>query len=389
MQSNEPICLQELVACNKLDAKAFGALVDPSMETLEIVDCSGIPQDVLAKTISDLKGLQYLVLTHAGRVFGNQSVNSLIQSNAQLCCLSISGAYLFTDEDAGRVIRANPALQSISFDTCPLLGANFLGAVAESSGLLELSLHELTLSSEVISHLARSTEALRSIKNLTLRCIAGLTDELLCEILEAIGHSLETLDISFNHDLSDSCLAGIRQFNTRLRLLSMNSVKDLTSAGLVALFSYPLEGLPPPPKLKHLELGSCNYQAVTDEVLALVTASASANYDIELASFGAHGRGLAHLDIQGSTLVTDTMLEKLVETSSSTLIELNVSYCPLITDKGLGYLVSKAGDQLARIHVWGCAQLSDEFFDGHRRVNDRTLEITGAWMKKSGTRSLR
>lgn len=377
------------MACNKLDAKAFGALVDPSMETLEIVDCSGIPQDVLAKTIADLKGLEYLVLTHAGRVFGKQSVNSLIHANVQLCCLSISGAYLFKDEDAGRVLRANPGLQSIILDTCPLLGANFLGAVAESSGLLELSLRELTLSSEVVWNLARSAEALRSIKNLTLICISGLTDEILGEILKAIGHSLETLDISYNHNLSDSCLAGIRQFNTSLQSLFMNSVKDLTSAGLVTLFSYPLEGLPPPPKLKLLELGSCNHQAVTDEVLALVTASASANYDIELGSFFVRGRGLAYLDIQGSTLVTDSMLEKLAETSSSTLIELNVSFCPLITDRGLGYLVSKAGDQLALIHVWGCAQLSDEFFDGHRRVNDRTFEIAGAWMKKSGTRSLR
>lgn len=72
------------------------------METLEIVDCSGIPQDTLAKTIAGLQGLRYLILTHAGRVFGPKSVESLIQSKANLCCLSISGAYLFKDEDAAR-----------------------------------------------------------------------------------------------------------------------------------------------------------------------------------------------------------------------------------------------------------------------------------------------
>jgi hypothetical protein len=90
------------VARNKLDAKAFEALVEPDMETLEIVDCSGIPQDVLAKTISSQKGLCCLLLTHAGRVFGPKSVESLIQSKANLRCLSITGAYLFKDKDAAR-----------------------------------------------------------------------------------------------------------------------------------------------------------------------------------------------------------------------------------------------------------------------------------------------
>jgi hypothetical protein len=169
----------------------------------------------------------------------------------------------------------------------------------------------------------------------------------------------------------------------------MNAVKELTSAGLLTLFLHPLEGLPPPPKLKVLRLGSCDYHTVTDEVLDLVTASTSVNSDETSTSYVSRTGGLAQLDVQGSALVTDAMLEKLVETSSTTLTELNVSYCPQITDKGLGYLVAKTGNQLAKIHVWGCAQLSDEFFDGHRRTNDRTLEILGAWMKKSGTRSLR
>jgi len=360
------------------------------METLEIVDCSGIPQDVLARTINDLQYLQYLLLTHAGRAFGPKSVETLIESKANLCCLSVSGAYLFTDDDAGRLLRANPGLQSLKVDTCPLVGPNFMKSVGASTGLLELSLHELTLSSGDLQELAMSGDALRNMKSLTLRSIAGLTDELLVQVLKASGESLESLDVSHNHDLSDAFLSGIRQFNTRLRSLAMSSVKDVTSTGLVTLFSYPLEGLPPPPKLKLLELGSCDHQAVTDEVIALVTSRESVKYnDTAPISLVPSGRGLAHLDVQGSSLVTDFMLETLVETSSSTLVELNVSYCPLITDKGLGYLVSKAGNQLARIHVWGCAQLSDEFFDGHRRINDRTLEIAGAWMKKSGMRSLR
>lgn len=377
------------MARNKLDAKAFQALVEPFLETLEIVDCSGIPQDVLANTMATLTGLRYLLLTHAGRAFGTKSVDCLIQSKANLCCLSITGAYLFKDEDCARLLDANPTLQSLAFDTCPLLGEKFVGAFANSSSILELSLQEIALSPDALRQLSKAGDALRSIKNLTLKATAGLTDDLLTNILRAVGDSLETLDVSYNHDLSDVCLSGIRQYNTRLRSLSMNAVKELTSAGLETLFLHPLDGLPPPPKLKILELSSCDYRAVTDGMLGLVTASASVNYDNSSSSYVSTTRGLAQLDVQGSALVSDAMLEMLVETSSNTLTELNVSYCPLITDKGLGYLVSKVGNQLSKIHVWGCAQLSDEFFDGHRRVNDRGLEIFGAWMKKSGTRSLR
>ena len=288
-----------------------------------------------------------------------------------------------------RLIDANPTLQSLAFDTCPLLGDRLVEALGNASNLLELSLQEIPLTQDALKKLSESTDALRSIKNLTLKSTASLTDELLMNILRATGGSLETLDVSHNHDLSDVCLSGIRLYGTRLRSLSINSVKELTSVGLETLFLHPVEGLPPPPKLKVLELGSCDCRAVTDEVLSLVTAGASSNYNNTSESYVSGTGGLAQLDVQGSALVTDAMLEKLVETSSNTLTELNVSYCPLLTDRGLGYLVSRTGNQLSKIHVWGCAQLSDEFFDGHNRVNDRSLKISGAWMKKCGSRSLR
>jgi hypothetical protein len=98
---------------------------------------------------------------------------------------------------------------------------------------------------------------------------------------------------------------------------------------------------------------------------------------------------MTQLDLQGSTLITDATLEHLASTSSTSLQDLNVSYCPGITDQGLGYLVSQVGSQLTKIHIWGCAQLTDEFLDGHGRIQDSSFEIVGAWMKKSGIGSLR
>jgi hypothetical protein len=288
-------------------------------------------------------------------------------------------------------------LQSIAFQTCPLLGENFIKALRQhmsKGNLLELSLQDMTFSTDNLNELADSIDTFKGIKSLTLQSVAGLTDEILSKILKAAGDTLDSLNVSYNYELSDTTLSSIRQYNPRLKTLVLDGVKELTSAGLEAMFTHPLHGLPPPPKLKVLKLSSVDHQAVTDEVLRLVTANASSVQESNknsgsYAGRGVGGSGLVQLDIQGSTLVTDTALEQLVDTSANSLEDLNISYCPLISDQGLGYLVSKVNTQLKNIKVWGCAQLTDDFFDGHDRVNDRHLQIVGAWMKKSGTRSLR
>jgi hypothetical protein len=421
---------RELVGRNQLDGKALEALVHGSlqtMETLEVVDCAGIPQDTMAATLAEMSGLRYLLLTHAGRAFGTKSVTALVEKNktAQLCCLDIAGAYLLKDEDSANLIKTHsPTLQSLAFSTCPLLGEQFVNAIVhttdESSkgttGLLELSLKDMALAPEHLQKLTSSPQskvALRTLRALTLRSMTGLTDDLLANLLRTVGDSLDSLDVSYNYELTDTALSSIRLHNPHLKTLVLNGVKELTAAGLEALFTHPLPGLPPPPKLKVLELASVDHEAVTDELLRLVTAAASSDStvatdvssssvmdddndnDARSKAMGSRlrsrtgGRGLVRLDIQGSTVVTDTFLEELVETSSNSLQEINVSYCPLITDQGLGYLVSKVGKQLIKIQVWGCAQLTDDFFDGHDRVQDPTFEIVGAWMKKSGARSLR
>jgi hypothetical protein len=46
--------------------------------------------------------------------------------------------------------------------------------------------------------------------------------------------------------------------------------------------------------------------------------------------------------------------------------------------------VDTVGEQLTKIHVWGGAQLTDEFLDGHGRVDGGGLEFLWEWMKKGG-----
>jgi hypothetical protein len=132
--------------------------------------------------------------------------------------------------------------------------------------------------------------------------------------------------------------------------------------------------------LKKLVLNNCSHEAVTDTVMELAAKCSAMNREAVTESLSTMG-GLVHVGIHGSSC-TDRTMESLAATSARTLKELNASFCPLISDKGLGYLVSKAL-QLSTIHIWGCAQVTDEFLDGHSRVGDSSFEVIGAWMKQN------
>jgi Leucine Rich repeat len=444
-----------------------------------------------------------LSLDQAGRCFGPQVVHDMIRtcnsasssssssnSACQLAGLAIGGAYLLKDEDAAALITAlKTTLVSLEFKACPLLGLHLCRSLASptcntniaSAPLVELSLQDLTFSPEAWAALLSSksssrttttssstststatittNRALSRLENLRLQQMTGLTDAMVAQLLQCCGKSLQRLDLSHNHDLTDSTLAAIRQYccccssnsknsgsdtpkngnssngsSSRLRHLSLANLKRLTNAGLQALFTNVVVVQPrhddapttgddadndatpaaadddvvvvavsdtPPPRLESLDLGRCDYHAVTDEVIDLVTQAAIAtstntsastkdgdddNISPTALNAQKHSNtvgGLVRLNIQGASLVTDTSMEYLAATCANTLQDLNVSFCGRISNQGLGYLVDSSSSPavLRKLHVWGCAQLSDEFFEGHSRVNDANLEILGAWMK--------
>ena len=369
---------RELVAQHKLDRNSFQALLEPDLEALELIDCSQLPQDVLTKALLDLKGtLRYLVLDQCGRCFGPKAVESL--QNNDLVALSIGGAYLLKDVDAARLIGSaySPSITSLEFKACPLLGLEFCKALSSRPvALVELNLEDLTSLDESSLALLASSKAvaLSTIRNLCLRRIESLNDELVTNMLELASGSLQLLDLSHNYHLTDATLAAIRKHSGGLRALSLNGLKYLTREGLEAFF-LPVPGMiEGPPVLHTLELANLDHVAVTDEVVNLASQAASKQRDGD--------QGLIRLNVQGSTEITSSSCEFLVQTSSRTLQTLNLSFCPKVTDQGLGYLVQHCRS-LTNLDIWGCAQVSDVFLDGHDRLLDSSLTISGAWIKKN------
>lgn len=342
-------------------------LVEDGMETLEIVDASQITQEHLASVLEQLGSLRYLILDQAGRCLGPKAVQVLEQRADRLQALSIGGAYLWKDEDAARLITVCTKLSSIQCKACPLLGKEFAQAVASCPSLVELALYDLNLESDSIQQLAK----LSSLQSLSLGNIRGLSDDLVETFLIQSGHSLQLVDLSDNPQLTDGVLASIRTHAVSLRSLHLARCKGLTPQGLEALFTI-VETISPP-SLSTIDLGNVDHEAVTDDLVRLM--------------MEASDQGVVHLDLQGARNISDRALESIVKECSESLEVLNVSFCPLLSDSGLGFLVDRC-PRLRELQVWGCAQLTDEFFDGHARVSDPSLVIIGAWMKKNSGRTV-
>lgn len=389
----------ELVAKKKLDGAAFEVLTEAGMESLEVIDCAEVTQEQLAKSLALLlpAGLRYLLLHHSGRCFGSQAVNTIckLSSKSQLFAISIAGAYLLQDADASLLLDSMAKnLSSIEFKACPNLGSSFCEGLSSNYSkdggghLLELSLEDLQLSKENLLPLA-GTDALRNLKSLTLRHLENVDDEIVTKIFKGC-QDLESIDLMGCYQITDDSLSAIRSGNVNgtLRSLQLGGLKNLSEAGLETLFTPVIPGLPSPPMLRKIDLSSCHYKSVTDNILDLICKASSMKRDQsgeisqQLSTIG----GLVHVNINGSSC-SDTTMECLVSTCSSSLKELSISFAPNITDKGLGYLVSNVGSQLRKIHIWGCAQVGEEFLDGHERVDDPSLHVIGAWIKKGNMQS--
>lgn len=411
---------ERLVAQGKMNGAAFDVLAEQGVETLELVDCAQVTQDQFCDAIKVLlpMGLRAILLQHCGRCFGSQAVKAIEEIKSeemQLFALSLGGAYLLTDDDMSRFISATSrTLTSIDLTACPLIGPNFCSAIGEQfsssiSGdisnncLLELSLEDVPLKKEALLSLGAASDALRNLKSLKLKAIEAVDDEVVAIILNSIDEGfLEGIDLSSNTQLTDEVLSSIRRIGTNLRSLQLSGLRNLSAIALEAFFT-PIDDMASPPMLRKLDLSQCSYDEINDSVVTQAAKASSfrsladaVNDEVVASSINpenlvseiTNSLGLVHVNVSGSS-ISDKTMEMLAATSKSSLEELDIGFCANVSDKGLGYLVSKVGRQLSKIHVWGCAQITEDFLDGHDRIEEGGLEVVGCWMKKSGGRSLR
>lgn len=329
---------ERLVACGKMNGAAFDVIAELGVETLELVDCAQVTHDQFCEALKVLlpSGLRALMLNHCGRCFGSEAVQVISDVNRDelnLFAIALGGAYLLKDEDIAKLISAaSGTLSSIDLTACPLIGTQFcqaLGAHYSSMGggtLSELSLQNIPLTKEALLLLGASSDALKNLKNLKLKEMECVDDEVISIILSSIKHgTLEGIDLSGNTQLTDEILPCIRRCNSSgsLRALLLAGLKNLTAVSLEIFFT-PIDDLPPPPMLRKLDLSNCSYdESVNDAVLTLAAKAASFkrlladanNNDTDNPNPESLGisslMGLVHVNI-GSSCITDKVSRRFV-----------------------------------------------------------------------------
>ena len=250
----------QLIAQPKMNETSFRSIAEGGIEALELVDCSGITQDELSTRLSHQfpAGLRYLVLEQCGRCMGPKMVQIMVQAGptSSLFALAIAIGYLLKDDDAASLIQAiSKTLSSLELRTCPRLGIQVCMALSNSFGnnnnnhLLEMALEDLSLDRDALQALVANPQAFQYRKNLSLRRIEGLTDDIVTQVLQMAEDHLEGLDLTEKHGLTDASLSSIRQYSVNLRSLSLANFKHLTETGLEALFTF-VENMTAPPMLR-------------------------------------------------------------------------------------------------------------------------------------------
>ena len=422
--------MDRLIAEQLLNDDALSTLAEVGIDTLQVSDGSNITEECLSKRLEILlpAGLKHLSLDQCGRCFSTRAVRSIINSQtivkekSMLQDIMIGGAYGLLDIDAAQLVKA-VAPSSLGFKACNLLGKVTCQSLCDtysnfttSSSLVEFLLEDIPLTSDDLNIMISKPATWKNLKRLSLRRVNGIDDSFLHIIFEFCCNSLEYLDLTDNELLSDAVLASLRFNNIahKLHTLILQGLKHITAIGLETFFTPTLPEMDSllnhPMMLQVLNLGQCNHNAVTDEVIRLVTGSDTDRSDVgtsdavyeslaegipKYTNISYHplgSGGLVSLNVQGSTLLTDVAMEYLASNKSPTyrtLEDLNISFCPNVSNKGLGYLIDNCKSQLRTIQVWGNAQLTDDVFDGHQRSADPSLEVEGIWMKKASSRTIR
>lgn len=227
-----------------------------------------------------------------------------------------------------------PALHSLSLQCCQKLTADQLRPLASLSGRLT-QLH--------LDHTIQ------------------LTDDVLAEILAAVGPGLTHLGLSGCERLGDAGVAAVAAHCRGLAHLRLGGLYGVAKPSYELLFGAEV-GAGACLALASLSLGGA--YAVDDDILDRVARAGA-------------GR-LRALELDSVADLTDATILSLSKHCKHSLEQLDISFCRGITDQGLGHLVDHCR-MLKEITIWGCTQITDVFLQKHSNPH---LLISGGNMRQ-------
>ncbi|EFJ52453.1 hypothetical protein VOLCADRAFT_86557 [Volvox carteri f. nagariensis] len=290
--------------------------------------------------VLDNNKLQRLELGFCGRGFGDESAGLLAAGGPleQLESLELAGAYRLSDAGLEKVLSVAPSLDRLAVPQCPRL----TGAVVDKLPAL-----------------------IPRLSHLDLADCRGVSSDSLVVSLPRMTR-LRSLKLDGIPELDDAVLMAVGSL-TQLRELSIRCCQGVTDEGLTALAA--TRGL----ELEVLRLDECGgkvtdrgVQALASQCKALRVFSArrcTRLGDQALADLLRMGT-MRHLTLSGVTAVGPAVARALTSCCHETLEYLDMSFCRKLSDRCLGPLLDRC-TRLRKLVVLGCSQLSPRSLYGH------------------------
>lgn len=235
--------------------------------------------------------------------------------------------------------QAHPNLEGFLITQSPRFDVDCMRALVESCpNLKELRLKEVGKMSDEFLECIKPLGGQLTYLDISCPGTAdALTEGAMIGLLEAIGDSLEYLDLSGNADVTDALLfQGIKPYALNLQSLVLRNTPDLTDAGVGEFFGN-WTGAP----LSLLDM-SRNHELADVALKALMKHS---------------GAELVTLSINGWKAVSEDAL-KVIPKKASALKKLDVGWCRCVDDWFVKSVLEQC-DELEELKVWGCGRLTE------------------------------
>lgn len=270
-------------------------------------------------------------------------------------CNMISGAGLL------QVTQGCPNLTSLDIGYCYRIlndGRTLVTANAFPSNLLELTLHGVQMSSELLIDLV---EKLDYIRELTLCGMKAVDDDSLEKICSAAGQTLRSLDLSGCAVLTDAGLSAISKQCQAIESLKVSFCPNITGKSLKSLFRCPKRGQ----EFKAFVANGCKMFSV--DVIAEIAASCPSLLVLRLAGMkdvddqlltavAENCHQITRVSIKGCGLVSDVGVCELARMCP--LEEVVVSGVSGLTDRSVFALANCCCSTLKEVYASGCSMIT-------------------------------
>ncbi|OBZ75286.1 DNA repair protein rhp7 [Grifola frondosa] len=339
-----------------LTAQNAPLFYDIENTTLTLYDVTNLAPPALCTLASLNPNLTRLRLDLCGRM-DNSVAAAWSTSLPNLKHIELLGPFLVRTEAWQEFFKAHPALEGFLITQSPRFDLECMRALVENcSGLKELRLKAIgKMDDEFLVLIKQLAGKLTYLDLSDPGNPEALSENVLIDMMSAIGGCLAHLDLSGNLNISDGFLfQGIKPYVQRLSSLVLVNTPDLTDAGVAEFFNTWVQACEKPnPGLISLDL-SRNDALSSDALLALLHHS---------------GKSLVRLNINGWKSASEVSLKAIAE-HGRVLRQLDIGFCREVDDWVVKDIVEKCG-ALEELKVWACQRITE------RCPRRRNLNIYG------------